>query len=127
EVSLMLYTDDFEKALAKSFQNEDLRLDKSKAYEKEVKTYLSRHFYLMNNKKQRVAYTFYGKEIKVDETWLYFEIPVKKTLKGFTLKNNLLTELFDDQINFVNLKYKGNKHTFIMKKSKVQVVLDIEN
>ncbi|HNG96459.1 MAG TPA: hypothetical protein PLB32_26895, partial [Acidobacteriota bacterium] len=49
-----------------------------------------------------------GMDVKVDMVWIYIEIPMPLWLKQGQLRNEVLTELFADQVNVVGLK--ANQH-----------------
>ncbi|MCU0443638.1 MAG: hypothetical protein MUE85_01875 [Microscillaceae bacterium] len=124
EVSLRVFTDDFEIALGKPNGIAELRLDNSKKYNDLIKKYLEANFYFADGKNQKLLLSFIGKELEGDVTWLYFEFPLKKSLKGYQLKNAVLTELFDDQSNLVNIFYKKQKRTHLFKRGEVSQKLD---
>jgi hypothetical protein len=124
EVSLRVFTDDFELALGKANLIKELHLDNSKKYHELIKKYLEANFYFMDTKNQKLNSSFIGKELEGDVTWLYFEFPLKKPLKGFQLKNAVLTEIYEDQSNLVNIFYKKQKRTHLFKRGEVNQKLD---
>lgn len=113
EISLRVFTDDLEKAIGQQNQLENFYLDKSERHNPLVEKYIRRTFYLLNAKNEPEPLTFVGKELEADVTWIYFEIPVRKSLKGFQLFNAVLTEVFDDQVNMVNFFYNQQRKTFL--------------
>ncbi len=126
EVSLRVFTDDFEKALSQANQLDKFYLDKGKKHNALIESYLKEHFYLLNAKNQKEALVFYGKEMEADITWLYFEISVKKSLKGYQIHNSMFTEVFADQINMVNFFYLKAKKTYLCTRAQIQHSIDFE-
>lgn len=61
--------------------------------------------------------------MEADVTWIYFEIPTKKLPKGYKLVNAVLTEVYDDQVNLVNLHYQNQKRSFIFKRGNTSAEL----
>jgi hypothetical protein len=59
--------------------------------------------------------SFIGKEVEVDVTWIYAEIPLTEAPTSLRLQNSILTELFSDQVNIVNFKYLTTIRTFMFK------------
>ncbi len=126
EVSLRVFTDDLERALSEANNIKDLRLEKGKKYNDLIEKYLKEHFYLLSPKNQKEPITFYDKELEVDITWLYFEIPFKKSLKGYHLHNSVMTELFGDQMNMVNVFYLKAKKTYLCTRAQARHLLHLE-
>lgn len=124
EVSLRVFTDDFEKALSQANNLGNFHLEKGKKHNDLIEKYLKEHFYLLNSKEQKEELTFYGKEMEADITWLYFEIPVKKSIKGYQVHNSMFTEVFADQINMVNFFYLKAKKTYLCTRAQVQHLMD---
>lgn len=50
-------------------------------------------------------------------------MPFAEPLRGGLLKQNVLMEMFDDQVNMVNVQYQGHKKTFVFRKN--QPIQDI--
>lgn len=126
EVSLRVFTDDLERALSEANNIKGLRLEKGKKHNDLIEKYLQEHFYLLNSKNQKEPMTFYGKELEADVTWLYFEIPLKKSLKGYQLHNSVMTELFGDQMNMVNVFYLKAKKTYICTRAQARHALNLD-
>ncbi|OJJ21855.1 hypothetical protein BKI52_11635 [marine bacterium AO1-C] len=116
EVSLRVFIDDFEKALS-GISGKKEALDETNKHEKLIMQYLQQKFYIINKRGKKKAMTLIGKEFKVDAMWLYIEIPYRESLRKAKFNNSILMEHFDDQVNIVNLKYKGKKESFIFRKN----------
>jgi hypothetical protein len=126
EIILQVFTDDLESALATASKVKEFTLDKSKKQHTLIQNYLNEHFYFVDNKNLHTSIVFIGKEMEADVVKLYFEIPYKKPIKGIKLQNAIFTEMYDDQVNMTNLKYKSQKKTFIFKRGSVIQSLSLE-
>lgn len=121
EISVRIFTDDFEKALSavsgsKIVLNPSAggTIDKNDLL---IEQYIHTHFAYTNAQKQSKAIKYVGHETEVDANWLYLEMPCAELFKGGLLKQNVLMELFDDQVNMVNIQYQGKKKTFVFRKN----------
>ncbi|RYZ28730.1 MAG: hypothetical protein EOP49_41235 [Sphingobacteriales bacterium] len=123
EVSLRVFTDDLEVALTKENNNQRVRLSDKDANGPLVERYVRKHFGLTNASRQRKPYRYLGKEQEVDATWIYIEIPYNEPVQGSLLQQSMLTDLFDDQMNLVNVSYLAEKKTVLFRKSNTQQVL----
>lgn len=120
EVSIRLFTDDFEKALSVENGNTRIRLTNNDQNNAIVEKYIRKHFILTDNKRQFRNCNYIGKENEADATWIYLEIPHQGNLSGFSLKNDLLLSAFADQVNIVNVKLTPEKKTYLFKKGKTE-------
>lgn len=109
EVSLRVFTDDLELALGQFTDNLSFKLSEGDKDEALIKRYIDHHFFIINTKKQKAACKYYGQETKADKTIIYFEIFVKRLSKNYSLQYSVLTEVFEDQFNIVNMFFKGKK------------------
>ena len=114
EVSLRVFTDDLEAALTLENQQKKVTIDQDIA-DHIIQQYLDKHFALLNGQNERKAMNYVGKEIEVDVTWIYIEIPAKDKLSGMRIQNSIFNELFDDQVNIVNFKYLDTAITLLFK------------
>lgn len=114
EVSLRVFSDDLENALGKA-NNRTVRVDATDGTDLLIKQYLAKNFSVIDSKNNRKPLTWVGKEIAVDVTWLYFEIPLTEDLTGLKIQNSVLCEVFEDQVNIVNVNYRNQKRTYLFK------------
>jgi hypothetical protein len=114
EISLRVFSDDLDVALTKD-NNRTIRVDATAAADPLLKQYLGKHFAFTDSKNARKPIVWVGKEIAVDVTWIYFEIPIAENLNGMRFENSILCELFEDQVNIVNLNYQNQKRTYLFK------------
>ncbi|EAY28822.1 DUF6702 family protein [Microscilla marina] len=118
EVSLRVFIDDFEKALG-SLSGKKETLDKSDKHHQLIMKYIRQRFFITNRRGKKKEMTLIGKEFKTDAVWLYIEIPFRESLRKATFTNSILMEHFDDQVNIINLQYKGKKESFLFRKNKL--------
>jgi len=114
EVSLRVFSDDLEAALTKD-NNRTIKVNETESTDPLIKQYLVKHFALMDARNTRKPIQWIGKELTVDVTWLYFEIPLAEDMKGFKLQNSVMFDLFDNQVNIVNMNYRSQKRTYLFK------------
>ena len=114
EVSLRVFTDDFEEVLSKE-ANRKVYLDESTQHDRLIEAYVNKQFGLLDQNGRKRAMTFVGKEFEADATWIYLEIPFQGKIVDQRLQNALLTDLFDDQTNVVNLTYFSSRKTYLFK------------
>ncbi|GAB3502725.1 hypothetical protein GCM10027341_30910 [Spirosoma knui] len=129
EISIRIFTDDFEKALSEEYKTKvhlsstpsaDRSSDKNGPL---IEKYIRSHFAYVNAQKQTKPFDYVGHEVEADANWLYLEMPYAEPFKGGLLKQNVLMETFDDQVNMVNINYLGQKKTFVFRKN--QPIQDI--
>ena len=127
EISIRVFTDDFEKALSAA-TNSRIQLATSPGQRADkndpiIEKYVQAHFAYVTPQKETKSFKYVGHETEVDANWLYLEMPYAEPFRGGLLKQNLLIELFDDQVNMVNVQYQGQKKTFVFRRN--QPVQDI--
>lgn len=108
EVSCKIFTDDFERVLAKNYKTKtDLtKPEMHTAMDALVKKYINSHVqYVLNGKK--VSATYIGFEIDHEATNVYLEIENVLAIQSVTVTNSILYDLFDDQLNILHVAYKG--------------------
>jgi hypothetical protein len=122
EISLRVFTDDLESALSKE-NSRKIKLDDTAQQDRLLEAYVKKQFALIDQKGQPKAIHFIGKEFEVDATWIYLEVPCNESIQGMNLRDAILTDMFDDQTNVVNLTYLAVKKTFLFKReSPVQLI-----
>jgi hypothetical protein len=104
EVELHIFTDDLELALKKKLGTKVV-LDNSKKYQTDIADYVLAYFQIKNTKKQAVVGKFIGKETDFEKHIVYIEFPAKSFSEKWTLRNSLMTDMYDDQFNIVNFFY----------------------
>ena len=121
EISIRIFTDDFEKALsAASNSKVNLNDASGRATDKNdplIEQYVQAHFRFFTPQKQTKPVKYVGHEVEADANWLYLEMPFAEPFRGGMLKQDVLMEAFDDQVNMVNIKYQAQKKTFVFRKN----------
>ena len=121
EISMRIFTDDFEKALsATSNSKVNLSEASGRATDKNdllIEQYVQAHFRFLTPQKQTKSVKYVGREVEADANWLYLEMPFVEPFRGGTLKQDVLIDAFDDQVNMVNIKYQAQKKTFVFRKN----------
>ena len=121
EVSLKVFTDDLEEALTKFTKSKITYNSKSEAQQQQLYAYLQSKLSFELAKGKPLKYKLLGSEPETDAVWMYIEVPVKSNSLGqLHIKNAILTELFSDQMNIVNLNYKGNTESILLQRGEAQ-------
>lgn len=125
EISIRIFTDDFEKALSAA-SGSRITLGGTDKNDPLIEKYIHAHFAYANSQKQAKPIKYVGHEVEADAHWLYLEMPYTEPFRGGVLKQNALMELFDDQVNMVNIQYQGRKKTFVFRKSQSTQALSFD-
>ena len=108
EITVKIFTDDLEDVLEKS-SGEILFLGSEKEHEEAdrfIQDYLSQHLRMsFNDRASNPVYL--GKEIEFDLSYLYFEISPRPEFSVLILENDLLVDLYPEQVNIVHLRFSG--------------------
>jgi hypothetical protein len=109
EVSLKLFTDDADQCLGR-FYRENINLG-------EADEHPASDSLLLNYINQRLTFScggvrltprYYGKEVGIEETWVYFDYPVDcATDEMLHVDNRIFTEAFSAQVNLVKFSGPG--------------------
>ncbi|MGL4629822.1 MAG: DUF6702 family protein [Leadbetterella sp.] len=118
EISMRVFSDDFELALTKANKGKKITLNEKDAILNPlVESYISRHFYLKSSREE-LSMDYIGKEIEEDAVWLAFEIKNCGSLVNHTITNSVFSDLYSDQTNVVNIIYPNQNKTFVFSKNK---------
>ncbi len=110
EISCKIFTDDFEKVLAKNYQT---RIDlinppDKKAMDTVVKKYIVSHLAVSaDGKSGNLVYL--GFERDAEAVYSYVQVENIVSVKKIDIINKLLHDLFDDQINIMHVTVNGNR------------------
>ena len=115
EISVRVFTDDLEQGLS-AMSGTKISLERGKQ-DALIEKYVRAHFAYTNAQKQPKTFQYVGYETEADAQWIYLEMPHAEPFSGGTMRQNILTDLFDDQVNMVNIKYQGQKKTFVFRKN----------
>ena len=110
EISVRIFTDDFETVLAKQFKTKtDLnKQSMHQAMDELIKKYLSTHLQYRVNGKVLTA-NYVGFEKDNEATNVYLEIEGISLLQQFNLSNTILYDLYDDQMNILHVERGGTR------------------
>jgi hypothetical protein len=128
QITTHIFLDDLEKALTKLTPN-PLHIGtptEAATTNAVLENYLKTHFQLTIND-INITYNFIGKEMSSDyaAVWCYMEVKNMGSLKKIKVKNNILTEIYADQKNIINLTLPNGKQGYLMfDKYKVELTID---
>ncbi|AKQ46238.1 hypothetical protein TH63_12400 [Rufibacter radiotolerans] len=123
ELAVRVFANDLEEALSRRHKT-NIRLDRSERVNKLLAEYLQAHLSISGAKGTKVPQKFLGAQEEADAVWLYLEIPAGKVPSGqLFVQNALLTEVFSDQTNILNLEIAGKKRSVLCRTGDVQKTL----
>lgn len=112
EVSMRVFADDLELAL-KRRTGREVRLDQTKDADRLVLAYLQDTFEIRNREGVTKSLKWVGMELRAGVAWLYFEAEMPEGLSGARLRDQVLFELFDEQVNTVSVRYTGARSDLV--------------
>ena len=110
EISCKIFTDDFEKVLAKNYQTKiDLiNPPDKKAMDSVVKKYIISHLSVSaDGKPGNLVYI--GFERDAEAVYSYVQVENISSVKNIEFINKLMHDLFDDQINIMHVTVNGSR------------------
>lgn len=121
EISVRLFTNDFERVL-QEMTTEKVKLEDKASWENAdsmIEMYLQKKFEIsLNGEEANRNYRYLGREIEEDVTWCYIEVTEVPKLESIQLHNSLFTETLDGQRNIVHVKAHDNEKSLILDKKK---------
>ncbi len=117
EISIRLFQDDLEQTMSSNSGKKFRMIPGDEASEKELDTYLRKHFRFHAGKQISTPYRWLGTEQQQDVIWVYIEIPSSSDLIGSYLENSLLLDEFEDQTNLVSWSFQGQKKSYLFRKT----------
>jgi hypothetical protein len=110
EISCKIFTDDLEKTLSNiNHKKVDLFTPKDKAEtDKQVADYVQKRLVIQVDGKA-VALEFVGFERENDAIWSYFQAAVGIAPKKVDIKNNILYEAYEKQLNLMHVTVGGKR------------------
>jgi hypothetical protein len=106
EVSLRIFIDDLELALTRR-AGRRVSLDRTKDADRLVLSYLADTFEIKNRDGATKPLKWVGMELRSSVAWIYVEAEMPEGLTGARLRDHILFELFDKQVNKVSVRYPG--------------------
>ena len=123
EMSVRVFTDDFETALTKENGGKPVRLNNGQKQDKLVEQYIRKHVAVANADRKQNPITYIGYEQEADAQWIYLEMPYRNTGQNTFIKQDVLIDLFADQVNLVTIQLNQVKKTVVFRNNQpVQVV-----
>jgi hypothetical protein len=114
QITLRTFPDDLENVLARR-RGKAVTLDQKKESEPLLAAYLQDTFQLKNAAGEAVKLSWVGMDAGVDSAWLYFEAHLPAGTTGVQLRNQFMFDLYDDQVNLVNVKQDDKKRALTFK------------
>lgn len=114
EITIQTFTDDIEAILTKR-AGRTIRLDASKDSGRLILDYLQSAFELRVGG-AKLELQWVGLEMKGGTAWLYVLAKLPVGLSKTGLRNALLFDLFEDQVNIVNVLNNGKKQSLVFKR-----------
>jgi hypothetical protein len=110
EVSVRIYSDDFEQALRKNCRCtvEIMKPADQSAMSKTVSSYIVNHLQIKVDG-QPASLQFAGYQQEEGSTWSYFEVKNVPSFKKLEVNNSLLYDYKEEQVNMVHLKAYGKE------------------
>jgi hypothetical protein len=110
EISCKIFTDDFEKILAKNYKAKtDLINPPNKAaMDTLVKKYLLSHLSISVNNKP-VAFSYLGFENEGEAAYGYIEVLNVSSVSRMDIATTIMYDQFDDQMNIFHVTVNGNR------------------
>lgn len=115
EVTTRIFVDDLNTAISKKY-NRKMLLNSDKETEQDVvflKKYLAEKMSLKVNGKQQTM-RFLSKEVEENVLICYFNCDAITKVKSFEITNTVLTEIYEDQQNIVQLNINSKKQTLLL-------------
>ena len=110
EISCKVFVDDFEKTLEQNYKTVvDLNKESLKtAMDKLVKDYVLKHL-SVNADGKNLTLNYLGFEVESEAVYVYLESPGLVTLAKATVTDNLLYDMYTDQIGIIHVIVNGNR------------------
>lgn len=125
EISVRVFTEDFEKTLQKYTTTKlDILKPSDNAFlEKQISNYLIQRIKVKVNG-QPVTPTYLGHEIQQESVWSYLEIPKMSAVNKLELDCTLLYDFEKKQSNIIHVKNKGADKSFKLDYPKTGAVFE---
>ncbi|MDQ3684219.1 MAG: hypothetical protein M3430_01275 [Acidobacteriota bacterium] len=114
EVALRVFGDDMENILSRH-HSKPVRIGKTEDAAKLIFAYVTAAFQLRDRDGVLKKFEWVGMETKGDVAWLYFETKMPEGLNGATLRNRVLLDFSDEQVNIVHLRHGNQKADLVFK------------
>ena len=123
EVSVRVFTDDFETVLTKENGGKPIHLNAGQKHDKLIEQYVRKHFVVASADRKPLPITYVGYEQEADAQWVYFEMPFAGKAQNVFIKQDLFIDIFADQVNLVTIQLNQVKKTVVFRNNQpVQAV-----
>jgi hypothetical protein len=112
EIAIRLFTDDLENVLSLR-SGRRVRMDVTPSADRLALAYLREVFVLKGADGRPAKLSWVGMEATVNTVWVFVEAELPGGLEGARLTNVILFELFEDQVNTVNLKQGDGRASLV--------------
>lgn len=119
QITHRIFLDDLEQGLRRMTGDDHLDITVlSDGNRKSLEAYFRKNFEVRLDG-QVTKYAYLGHEIENDVMWCYVEITSVTSLPKISLKDQILTEIYEDQKNIVHFKIGEDKKSFILDKEEI--------
>ena len=123
ELSVKVFTDDFEKALS---QGQPTHVNLTEAGPRPLvlaSAYLARTLQVSTTAGAPLQLQVLGMQAENDGYWFYCKVPLPGPVSGVKLRQAALLDAFSDQMNIVNIEANGQKQSALFRAGHEQEVL----
>lgn len=110
ELALRVTPEDLERALGRAGRK-NIRLGRTPDIDERILAYLEKKLIVRGPEGQACVWRWVGKEVAVQEVWIYAELLCPSALTGGGIENRMFLELDEEQVNTLVLRENGNKTT----------------
>jgi ABC-type lipoprotein release transport system permease subunit len=112
EVSIRIFTDDFEKVMRKNCncKVDLLKPENKKAMGILINQYIQEHLQLKVNGQTKTL-EFAGYQQEEESTWNYFQVKDIQQVKKIEISNSLLHDFREEQINMLHININGKEQS----------------
>lgn len=125
EISLKVFTDDFEEALGKQGVKGDLIRGDAAQNRARIESYIQKHLSVRVNGKS-IPLKILGYENNQEATWSYFQGSCPEPPVKFEITNDCLYEIKDQQVNIIHLKSGEFRKSFRLVNPDQSIVWKVE-
>jgi hypothetical protein len=127
ELTMRIFTDDLEQQIRKETGNNTMDIlnpPQEFTTDQLFKEYLNRHFKLEVNGVFS-PYEYLGHEVEAGSVYCYMMVPDIKELSSLTVFNDILLDIFEDQVNLIHVEVDGDTDTMMFKEGRSTNSLDL--
>ena len=115
ELSVKVFTDDFEKALSQGQPSHVNLTDAGSRPLALATAYLQRNLQVHTVAGALLPLQVLGMQSENDGYWLYCKVPLPGTVSGVKLRQTMMLDLFGDEANIVNIEAGGKKQSTLFR------------